>query len=123
MTQTTLYERLGGYDAISAVLDELMPRLDADTQLNRFWKYRGEDGLKREKQLNIDFLCASAGAPMYYTGRDMRTTHKGLKISESDWSLFMGHLKASLEALQIPQAEYDDVIEFAQGLKPAIVEE
>jgi hemoglobin len=55
----TLYERLGGYDAITAVADDLLPRLQADPQLGRFWAHRGEDGLKREKQLLIDFLCAS----------------------------------------------------------------
>ena len=67
----TLYERLGGYDAIAAVADDLLPRLQGDRQFGRFWAHRGEDGMKREKQLLIDFLCASAGGPMYYRGRDM----------------------------------------------------
>ena len=49
----------------------------SDSRLKRFWDHRGEDGLKREKQLLIDFLCASAGGPMYYTGRDMKISHKG----------------------------------------------
>ena len=71
----TLYVRLGGYDAISAVANELVRRLQADSQLARYWQYRGEDGVKREKQLLIDFLCSSAGGPLYYTGRDMRTSH------------------------------------------------
>jgi len=57
----TLYERLGGYDAITAVANDLLPRLRADPQLGRFWAHRGEDGVKREKQLLIDFLCANAG--------------------------------------------------------------
>ncbi len=67
----TLYERLGGYDAIAAVANDLLPRLQADRQLGRFWAHRGEDGVKREKQLLIDFLCTSAGGPVYYRGRDM----------------------------------------------------
>ena len=66
----TLYKRLGGYDAIAAVADNLLPRLTADAQLGRFWQHRGEDGVRREKQLLVNFLCASAGGPMYYTGRD-----------------------------------------------------
>jgi hypothetical protein len=65
----TLYERLGGYNAIAAVANDLLPRLRADPQLGRFWAHRGEDGVMREKQLLIDFLCASAGGPMYYRGR------------------------------------------------------
>lgn len=71
----TLYERLGGYDAISAVANDLLPRLQSDPQLGRFWAHRGEDGVKREKQLLIDFLYASAGGPIYYRGRDVRLTH------------------------------------------------
>jgi hemoglobin len=72
----TLYERLGGYDAIAAVANDLLPRLRSDPQLGRFWAHRGEDGIMREKQLLIDFLCTSAGGPMYYRGRDMTLVHQ-----------------------------------------------
>jgi len=122
MSKKILYERLGGYDAISAVANHLLPRLQADSQLARFWQHRGEDGLKREKQLLIDFLCSSAGGPLYYTGRDMKTSHKGMKISESDWSAFLGHLNATLESFHVPQAERDEVVAFVQSTKPDIVE-
>jgi len=122
MSDKTLYERLGGYDAICAVANNLLPRLQADPQLARFWQHRGEDGLRREKQLLIDFLCSSAGGPLYYTGRDMKTSHKGMKISESDWSAFLGHVAATLEAFKVPQAEHDEVIAFVQSTKPDIVE-
>ena len=61
---------LGGYDAIAAVADSLLPRLQADPQLARFWQHRGEDGLKREKQHLVGFLCSSTGGPLYYTGRE-----------------------------------------------------
>src|SRR5207245_4653666 len=81
----SLYKRLGGYDAIAAVADNLLPRRIADPQLGRFWKHRSEDGVRREKQLLIDFLCASAGGPLYYVGRDMKTSHRGLGITERDW--------------------------------------
>ncbi len=57
----SLYTRLGGYDAIAVVSDNLLPRFMSDPQLGRFWEHRGEDGLQREKQLLIDFLCSSAG--------------------------------------------------------------
>ena len=67
----TLYERLGGYDAIAAVADDLVARINRDPQLGRFWAHRGEDGVKREKQLLIDFLCERAGGPIYYRGREM----------------------------------------------------
>jgi hemoglobin len=122
MTKTTLYVRLGGYDAICAVTNDLLPRLQADSQLARFWQHRGEDGVKREKQLLIDFLCSSAGGPLFYTGRDMKTSHEGMKISESDWSAFLRHLNATLDAFQVPQAEREEVVAFVQSTKPDIVE-
>ena len=122
MSNKTLYERLGGYDAISAVANDLLPRLQADSRLARFWQHRGEDGLKREKQLLVDFLCSSAGGPMYYTGRDMKTSHKGMNINESDWSTFLGHLNATLQAFQVPQAERNEVVAFVQSTKRDIVE-
>jgi len=122
MSEKTLYERLGGYDAICAVTNDLLPRLQADSQLARYWQHRGEDGVKREKQLLIDFLCSCAGGPVYYTGRDMKTSHIGMKISESDWSAFLGHLNATLAAFKVPQAERDEVVAFVESTKPDMVE-
>ena len=122
MTEKTLYERLGGYDAISAVVNDLLPRLMADPRLGRFWENRGEDGINREKQLLIDFLCSSAGGPLLYTGRDNKTSHKGMGISEDDWEKFIGHLNATLEKFQLPQQERSDVMEFTESTKADIVE-
>lgn len=122
MSNKTLYERLGGYDAIVAVANNLMPRLEGDAQLGRFWQHRGSDGLQREKQLLIDFLCSNAGGHMHYTGRDMKTSHKGMKITDGDWSIFSGHLNATLEAFHVPKAERTEVLAFIQSTKADIVE-
>ena len=122
MTEQTLYERLGGYDAIAAVANNLLPRLENDAQLGRFWANRGDDGIAREKQLLIDYLCANAGGPMLYTGRDMPTSHKGMGITESDWQIFVGHLKATLAEFQVPQQEQDDVLDFIDSTRAGIVE-
>jgi hemoglobin len=117
----TLYERLGGYDAIVAVANDLLPRLRSDPQLGRFWAHRGEDGIMREKQLLIDFLCTSAGGPMYYRGRDMTLTHKGMHISESDWNMFLEHAAATLAKFQVPDAEKREVVELVQSIKKECV--
>lgn len=122
MSVETLYQRLGGDDAIAAVASDLLSRLQVDARLARFWQNRGDDGIKRERQLLIDFLCSSAGGPLYYTGRDMKTSHKGMKISEADWSAFLGHLNATLDAFHVPQAERDAVVAFVQSTKADIVE-
>jgi hemoglobin len=120
--EATLYSRLGGYDAIAAVADDLLPRLMADTQLARFWQHRGEDGLRREKQLLIDFLCASAGGPLYYRGREMATAHRGMGISEGDWAVFLTHVKATLEKFAVPARERGETLAFLESTKEDIVE-
>lgn len=122
MTEKTLYERLGGYDGITGFVEDLLPRLQADSQLGRFWQNRGDDGIKREKQLLIDYLCSNAGGPIYYTGRDMKLAHVGMKISESDWSVFLGHAGDTMSVLSVPKAECDDVVAFVLSLKDDIVE-
>ncbi len=122
MNNKTLYERLGGYDAIAAVANDLLPRMQADAQLGRFYQHRGEDGLRRSRQILIDFLCSSAGGPLYYTGRDMKVTHKGMKINESDWSAFLGYLNDTLDTLQVPQPERKEVVALMQSTKADIVE-
>ena len=122
MNDKTLYDRLGGYDAIATVVNELLQRLMSDSQLERFWNNRGEDGLDREKQLLIDYLCSSAGGPMLYVGRDNKTSHKGMGVSESDWEKFIGHLNATLDMFQLPQQERSDLLEFIDSTRSDIVE-
>ena len=60
---------------------------------------------------------------MHYTGRDMKTTsHKGMNISESDWTAFFGHVNATLETFRVPQIERAEVVAFVQSLKRDVVE-
>ena len=122
MSQKTLYARLGGYDAISAVVSDLLPRLQQDPLLSHFWQRRPEDSLQRSKQLLIDFLCSGAGGPVYYTGRDMKTSHKGMRLNEADWSAFMKHLHATLDAFNVPQAERGELVRFIESTKMDMVE-
>ncbi len=118
----SLYDRLGGYDAIAAVANNMLPRLMADEQLGRFWQHRGADGIEREKQLLIDFLAHCSGGPMLYTGRNMTKTHRGMQISESDWTRFIGHLTDTLKHFDLPAAETSDVLAFIESTKSEIVE-
>lgn len=93
-----------------------------DAQLGRFWEHRSDDGVKREKQLLVDFLCASAGGPMYYTGRDMLTSHRGMRISASDWERFIGHLSDTLAHFELADPERQDVLAFIESTRADIVE-
>jgi hemoglobin len=120
--KASLYTRLGGYDAIAAVINETMPKLISDPKLGRFWANRGEDGIKREKQFVIDFIANQAGGPVNYGGRDMVTTHKGMKIDQEDWKIFMRHLNGTLEKFKVPAQEKTDVVNFMESLKETMVE-
>jgi len=122
MSEATLYARLGGYDAIMAVAENLLPRLNADPALGRFWAHRGEDGIRREKQLLVDFLCDRAGGPLYYTGREMLLSHKGMNISAGDWDAFIGHLEATLDHFGVPERERSEVLAFIDSTRADIVE-
>lgn len=122
MSEKSLYARLGGYDAIAAVCENLLPRLSSDPGLGRFWANRSEDGVRREKQLLIDFLCDRAGGPLFYTGREMLLSHKGMKISAADWSTFIGHLEDTLDHFGVPEQERGDVLAFIDSTRADIVE-
>jgi hemoglobin len=121
-SDTSLYTRLGGYDAVAAVIEELLSRLTVDAKLKRFWENRGDDGVAREKQLLIDFLCASAGGPLMYAGRDMLLSHKGMGIDAADWDAFIGHLSATLEKFSLPETEKADVLDFIGSTRSEIVD-
>ncbi|MGB5542697.1 MAG: group 1 truncated hemoglobin [Gammaproteobacteria bacterium] len=122
MSGTSLYQRLGGYDGIAGFANNLLPRLQSDPGLARFWQNRGDDGIAREKQLLIDYLCSIAGGPVYYTGRDMKISHQGMQVGDSDWSSFLQHAGAALAALEVPKQECDEIVAFVLTLKEDIVE-
>lgn len=120
--EASLYQRLGGYEAIVAVVDNLFPRLANDQQLGRFWEHRGNDGIAREKQLLIDFIANQAGGELYYRGREMKLLHEGMRISESDWTVFWDHLNDTLDQFNLPDRERQDVLVFIKSTKEDIVE-
>jgi hemoglobin len=119
----SLYTRLGGYDAIAAVVNDLLARLRSDALLARFWTSpRSADTKDRERQLAVDFVAASAGGPTIYLGRDMKLSHKGMGITKDDYAAFMRCLSATLDAFEVPEPERGEVVAFITSLEPDIVE-
>jgi hemoglobin len=118
----SLYQRLGGYDAIAAVTDDFIGRLATDKVLSRFFVGHSEDSLKRIRHHVIDQLCAATGGPCVYTGRDMKTSHKGLGISEAEWNAAAAHLVATLDKFKVPEAEKNEVLGAVSSFKKDIVE-
>jgi hemoglobin len=119
---TSLYERLGGYDALCAATDDLLGRLQSDPQLKDYWKGASHDNRRKARQLVVDFMVEAAGGPAYYVGRDMQTSHAGMGISGSDWELFMRHATATLDHFAVPAREREEVLGFFTSLKGEIVE-
>lgn len=117
----TLYHRLGGYDAIAAVTDDFVARLAGDPQLHRFFTGLSVDSQKRLRQHVVDFLCSATGGPCVYTGRDMKTSHTGLGITEDDWTVSVKHLVATLDKFKVPEKEKSEVLGAISGLKGDIV--
>ena len=119
----SLYKRLGGYDALAAVTDDFIGRLATDTSLQRFFVGHSKDSLVRIRQLVVDQLCAATGGPCAYIGRDMKSAHQGMGISEADWNTAAGHLVATLDKFKVPQKEKAEVLAAISGLKADIVEQ
>ena len=118
----SLYARLGGYDAIALVVDDFIGRLATDKRFERFFSGFSDDSKKRLRQHILDQFCVAAGGPSVYMGRDMRTTHKGLGITEADWDAAAKHLVESLDKYKVPKAEQDELLAFVVAQKKDIVE-
>jgi hemoglobin len=119
----SLYSRLGGYDTIAAVVDDLLPRLRSDELLSRFWvSPRSADTHNRERQLAVDFIASAAGGPTFYLGRDMKMSHKGMGITKADYAAFMRCLAVSLDTFEVSDPERSEVVAFVTSLEPEIVE-
>ena len=117
-----LYKRLGGFDAIAAVVDDFVPRLVGDPQLGRFFAGHGSDSKGRLRQLVVELVCQATGGPCMYIGRPMKAAHAGLGITESDWQTAVKHFVATLDKFKVPQKEKDELLAIVSGLKTDIVE-
>jgi hemoglobin len=120
--ERSLYSRLGGYDALAAAVDDLLPRLTSDSQIGVYWRGKCRDSMKRDRQFLVDFLCAATGGPSSYTGRDMKMSHEGLGITDSDWSVLIRHTIATLEEFAVPETEQQEFLSLIDTWKADIVE-
>ena len=118
----SLYERLGRYDGIAAIVDDLLPRLLQDSDLRVYWKGKCEDSLKKDRQLIVDFLASAFGGPVVYLGRSMKMSHQRLGITEREWAIFIEHVGATMRNLAIRQPEAAEFLAAAESLKADVVE-
>lgn len=120
--EKSLYQRLGGYDVIAGIVDDLFAQMRADPQLMRFSAGRGVDSRNRSRQLTVDQLCSLAGGPCVYIGRDMRTSHAGLGVTREEWRITMRYLGQSLDRFKVPEKEKEEFVELFERYQDEIVE-
>jgi len=120
--EKSLYERLGGYDAISAVVNELAVRLVKDEKLGVYFKGLSNDSKRRLIAHLTDFVCSATGGPCIYTGRDMKTSHEGLGITNEEWDRFVKITKEVLDKFKVPAKEQQEFLQAVAPLKSVIVE-
>jgi hemoglobin len=120
--QKTLYQRLGGYDAIAAVSDEFIGRLASDEQTKKFFAVFSTDSKMRIRQLVVELICKSAGGPCIYIGRDMKTAHAGAGITKSDWDRSLKIFGEVLDKFKVPEQEQKELAALLGPLEKDIVD-
>ncbi|MCW2651621.1 MAG: globin [Mycobacterium sp.] len=120
--QTSLYQRLGGYDVIAAVIDDLFAALRSDPAFARFASGRSIDSHNRARQLLVDQMCELSGGPCIYIGRDMKTSHSGLGITESEWDANMRYAAEALAGNGIGEAEQTGFLALFERYRRDVVE-
>jgi hemoglobin len=115
----SLYERLGGLDAITAVIDSFVARCAGDDRVNP--KFERTD-IPRLKKMLVDQVCEAAGGPCTYTGRTMRETHDGMGVTAGEFDALVEDLVATLDEFGVPSAEQDELLGLLAPMRDEIVE-
>lgn len=115
----SLYDRLGGRDAISAVVDTFVAIVASDSRINR--KFARSD-IPRVKAMLVDQVCAHTGGPCTYSGRTMKEAHRNMGVTEEEFNALVEDLVAALNAYRVPQAEQAELLGALGTMKGDIVE-
>jgi hemoglobin len=120
----SLYDRLGGTYPISVVVDDFIERLlvngtlNANPAINEARKRVPKQGLKFHV---TTLVCQVTGGPCKYTGRDMKTSHSHLNITEREWQAMLTDFRATLDQFKVPAAEQDELVAIVNSTRPDIV--
>jgi len=120
---STLYDRLGGRTAIVAVVDSFVARVAADSRINGFFKATASDParLAAFKGKLVDQVCQASGGPCTYTGKDMKTAHAGMKITNAQFDALVEDLVATLKDFNVAQADQDALLGVLAPMRTDIV--
>ena len=121
--QKTLYQRIGGYDTIAAVVDDFIGSLIADKRFEKFFAGFSVDSKKRIRQHVIDQFCAAAGGPCVYTGRDMKTSHEKLNITNAQFNALAEDLYAALDRVHVPYRLQNQLVAMLAPMQRDVVKD
>jgi hemoglobin len=108
-TEPSLYRRLGGYDVIAAIIDNVMERLRTDPRFSRR-AIPGDDAARRGRHRLVGQMCELSGGPCIYIGRGMKLASDGLGITERDWKATRKYMARTLSDLHVARKESEEVI-------------
>ncbi len=120
-TKESLYERLGGYEAIFIFAEDVLARLMDNDELGHIWDHMSQDRVFKEHQNFVDWLCEHWGGPMMYRGRDLESVHRGMGITERYWDILFEKLDDAYEKFGTAQDLRDEVTAFLKSFKPQVV--
>ena len=122
--QKSLYSRLGGKKAITAVVNEFVGIVAADARINKFFADTVKDPKRVEKLKTnlVDQICSASGGPCKYKGKDMKTAHKGMGIGEADFNALVEDLVAALNKFNVGETEKNELLGALGPMKSDIVE-
>jgi hemoglobin len=115
----SLYDRLGGKSAITAVVDTFVARVAADARINKKF---ARSNIPRVKAMLVDQICMQTGGPCTYTGRSMKEAHRNMAVTEGEFNALVEDLVAALNQFNVPKREQDELLAALGSMKGDIVE-
>lgn len=119
MAQQSLYDRLGGEKAISAVVDDFAGNVLADTRINK--KFSDSDPTRLVTNLKV-FMCMATGGPCKYTGLNMKDAHKNMGVTAGEFNALVEDLVKTLDKFKVPEKEKNELLSALGGMKGDITE-
>jgi hemoglobin len=117
--QRSLYERLGGKSAITAVVDTFVARVAADARINKKF---ARSNIPRVKSMIVDQICNATGGPCTYTGRSMKEAHQNMGVTDGEFDALVEDLVATLNQFNVAKADQDALLQTLGAMRPDIVE-
>jgi hemoglobin len=116
----TLYDRLGGKEAITAVVNEFVGIVVADDRINAFFKNADAEHLKK---MLVEQICdaASGGTACKYSGKDMKTAHTGMNVKEEHFNALVEDLVKALDKFKVGAKEKEELLGALGPMKVNIV--